>query len=99
MSKGQVTTEFEWLSSEENESEQKAAKFHFLKEGYLFMTEEESDHLPHGVYTSKSPTAGAGGERVVGGAHAVLVRRTSDPSIKVRRGKKQWTFQVLQKKQ
>lgn len=59
--------------------------FEFLREGNLYMIEEERDHLPHGIYTtslSPSPTA-TSAPHVVGGAHAVLVRRTSDPTIKV----------------
>ena len=63
--------------------------FEFLREGYLYMIEEERDHLPHGIYASslspRSPTAisNSAPTPVVGGAHAVLIRRTSDPAIKV----------------
>lgn len=82
MSKGQAATEFEWISGIEP-AQSETGKFLFLKEGYLFMTEEETDHTPHGIFSSTSPKATSGGT-VVGGAHMVLVRRTSDPTIKVR---------------
>lgn len=93
MSKGQAATEFEWVAGGSGEhlrghSEQEldANNFQFLREGYLNMIEEETDHLPHGVYTSLSPTAARvpGSSAAPRGAHAVLVRRTSDPTIKVR---------------
>ena len=91
MSKGQVANEFEWVSGGNNDlqllGQSKGASetghFEFLREGYLYMIEEEKDHLPHGIYStslSPSPTATA---PAVGGAHTVLVRRTSDPTIKV----------------
>ena len=91
MSKGQVATEFEWLAGGSNDQSSvvETSNFQFLKEGYLNMTEEESDHIPHGVYSTtlpQSPTAGGpvmDGVPVMGGAHAMLVRRTSDPTIKV----------------
>ena len=94
MSKGQVASEFEWVSGGDSElqlltqpdsgASEASGHFEFLREGYLYMIEEERDHLPHGIYStslSSSPTANT--TPVVGGAHAVLVRRTSDPTIKV----------------
>lgn len=103
MSKDQVASEFMWVSGGGNElqllnphdpdsgasAETTSGHFEFLREGYLYMIEEERDHLPHGIYVSslspRSPTAGSSSAPapVVGGAHAVLVRRTSDPTIKV----------------
>lgn len=83
MSKDLVATEFEWISGTEHAQSVETGKFKFLKEGYLFMTEEETDHIPHGIYASTSPKSASGGGVVVGGAQAVLVRRTSDPTIKV----------------
>lgn len=91
MSKGgHLATEFEWVAGGENGQssqlhETSPGNFKFLKEGYLHMIEEETDHLPHGVYTSTAQTAAAGsGNAGVRGAHAVLVRKTSgDSTIKV----------------
>ena len=90
MSKSQLASEFEWVAGGGNDLQLlqpgslETTHFEFLREGYLYMTEEESDHLPHGVYsTSLSPSPTASSPIVQGGAHAVLVRRTSDPTIKV----------------
>ena len=93
MSKGQVASEFEWVSGGSGElqlltqsegASETSGHFEFLREGYLYMIEEERDHLPYGIYsTSLSPSPTASSAPVVGGAHAVLVRRTSDPTIKV----------------
>lgn len=83
-SRDQEATEFEWISITDTEHAQsETGKFQFLKEGYLFMTEEETDHIHHGIYASTSSKSPNGGT-VVGGAQAVLVRRTSDPTIKVK---------------
>lgn len=76
-------------ASANQETTSSSCHFEFLREGYLYMTEEERDHLPHGIYASslspRSPTATSSSAPapVVGGAHAVLIRRTSDPAIKV----------------
>ena len=76
-------------ASADQETTSSSCHFEFLREGYLYMTEEERDHLPHGIYASslspRSPTAISSSPPapVVGGAHAVLIRRTSDPAIKV----------------
>ena len=92
MSKGQVASEFEWVSGGgkdlqvlgQSEEASETTHFEFLREGYLYMIEEERDHLPHGIYsTSLSPRSPTASAPVVGGAHAVLIRRTSDPTIKV----------------
>ena len=94
MSKGHLATEFEWVAGGEDGltsqlDDTTLGKFQFLKEGYLHMIEEETDHLPHGVYTSRSSETAAATDSpgVRGAAHAVLVRRTSgDSSIKVSEG-------------
>ena len=76
-------------ANQDSETTSSSCHFEFLREGYLYMTEEERDHLPHGIYASslspRSPTAISSSPPapVVGGAHAVLIRRTSDPAIKV----------------
>ena len=86
MSRDQEATEFEWISAavpDTEHAQSETGKFQFLKEGYLFMTEEETDHIHHGIYASTSPKSASGGT-VMGGAQAVLIRRTSDPTIKVK---------------
>ena len=100
MSKDRIASEFEWVSGGSNEPQlpshlpepegpgsEADSHFEFLREGYLYMIEEERDHLSHGIYsTSLSPSPMASSAPpVVGGAHAILVRRTSDPTIKVQR--------------
>ncbi len=49
----------------------------FLMQGYLHITEEKVEHDPFGIYLS--PTNGNARKAV----HMSLVRRTSDPSIRV----------------
>ena len=68
-------TEFEWLDNDSVANDKDTDNFRFLNDGYLHMTEEEVDHIPHGIYST--PT------RQKDMKHASLVRRTSDPSLKV----------------
>ena len=56
-------------------------KFRFLMEGYLHIMEEEADHAPHGIYTS--PIGSGKRDGLSSNIHASLIRRTSDPSIRV----------------
>ena len=56
-------------------------KFRFLMEGYLHIMEEEADHVPHGIYTS--PIGSGKRDGLSSNIHASLIRRTSDPSIRV----------------
>lgn len=47
-------------------------------EGYLFMIEEDSTRIPHGIYSSP-----IGRDKASSTVMVSLVRQASDPSIKV----------------